>query len=165
MSDQHRTWFIDFDGTLVLHESYILDKDIILDDTKLFFDLNVKENDYVIITTARDQNHKERIERFLVNNNIKFDIVLCGLTAGPRILINDIKPDGIITAYSYNLERDKGILSVDWNKSCSKDCIIKSLKEEIKIQRKEIAALREERRIFLNSDNPPGYQTSFDEKF
>lgn len=32
---------------------------------------------------------------------------------------------------------------------------IASLKREIKTQRKEIAALREERRIFLNNDIPP----------
>ena len=34
--------------------------------------------------------------------------------------------------------------------------INKSLKDEIKTQRKEIAALREERRMIINNDNPPG---------
>lgn len=36
------------------------------------------------------------------------------------------------------------------------ESIIESLKLEIKIQRKEIAALREERRMLLNSDTVPG---------
>jgi FtsZ-binding cell division protein ZapB len=31
-----------------------------------------------------------------------------------------------------------------------------SLKLEVKTQRKEIAGLREERRMILNNDNPPG---------
>ena len=34
---------------------------------------------------------------------------------------------------------------------------IESLKNEIKIQRKEIAGLREERRKIINDDKPPGY--------
>jgi septal ring factor EnvC (AmiA/AmiB activator) len=35
--------------------------------------------------------------------------------------------------------------------------IIDSLKTEIKTQRKEIAALREERRRFINDDQPPNF--------
>jgi hypothetical protein len=34
--------------------------------------------------------------------------------------------------------------------------IIESLKLEVKTQRKEIAALREERKMILNNDNVPG---------
>lgn len=36
------------------------------------------------------------------------------------------------------------------------ESLINSLKSEIKIQRKEIAGLREERRMLINNDNPPG---------
>lgn len=36
------------------------------------------------------------------------------------------------------------------------NCLVDSLKLEVKTQRKEIAALREERRMLLNSDNVPG---------
>ena len=110
---QPKTWFIDFDGTLVHHKSHMKDEDYILDDTKVFFETKVEQNDYVIITTARSKDHKERIENFLKKHNIKVDLILCGLPSGARILINDIKPDGMITAYSYNLERDKGVLSAD----------------------------------------------------
>lgn len=112
---QPRTWFIDFDVTLVAHSSHMKDEDFILNGTKDFFSSVVKENDYVVITTARGEDHRERIESFLDRNDIRFDLVLCGLPTGPRILVNDSKPCGMQTAYSYNLERDKGILSVDWN--------------------------------------------------
>lgn len=37
----------------------------------------------------------------------------------------------------------------------SQNYLIESLKNEIKTQRKEIAGLREERRIFVNSDKAP----------
>lgn len=36
------------------------------------------------------------------------------------------------------------------------ESLINSLKLEIKIQRKEIAGLMEERRLTLNNNNPPG---------
>jgi hydroxymethylpyrimidine pyrophosphatase-like HAD family hydrolase len=104
-----KTWFIDFDGTLVHHKSHHSDEDFILEGTKDFFKENVKEEDVVVITTAREHFHKERIEKFLEKNEIKYNLVLCGLNSGARILINDKKPDGTITAYAYNLERDKGI--------------------------------------------------------
>ena len=109
---QPKTWFIDFDGTLVHHKSHMKDEDYILDGTKDFFKNVVEEDDYVIITTARSQDHKKRIEKFLDSHNIQYDLVLCGLNTGPRILINDIKPDGTLTAYSYNLKRDKGVSGI-----------------------------------------------------
>lgn len=115
MPNQPRTWFIDFDGTLVAHKSHMKDEDLILDGTKDFFRSVVGESDYVVITTARGEDHKQRVEGFLIKNNIRFDLVLCGLPTGSRILVNDAKPCGAQTAYSYNLERDKGILSVDWD--------------------------------------------------
>ena len=106
---QNKTWFIDFDGTLVTQKSHMKDDDFILPTTKDFFEKVVKENDHVIITTARSHDHKDRIEKFLNLNNIKFDLVLCGLPTGSRILINDKKPDGVLTAYAHNLNRDEGI--------------------------------------------------------
>lgn len=52
---------------------------------------------------------------------------------------------------------------IDTNKSIDLDDYInylhntiESLKLEVKTQRKEIAALREERRMILNNDNVPG---------
>ena len=119
-SSQPKTWFLDFDGTLVAHKSHMRDDDFILEGTKDFFKSVVGEKDYVVITTARGEDHRERVEGFLVRNNIRFDMVLCGLPTGARILVNDSKPCGTQTAYSYNLERDRGILSVDWSQKWMK---------------------------------------------
>jgi hypothetical protein len=85
------------------------EKDHILPGTKEFFDKAVKQDDFVVITTARDEGYRERIIRFMRANKLKCDMVLCGLPSGPRILINDKKPDGTKTAYSLNLRRDRGI--------------------------------------------------------
>ena len=69
----------------------------------------IKEEDFVIITTARTCDDQERIQKFLQYHNLKFDLIVCGIPTGSRILINDKKPDGTLTAYAHNLERDKGI--------------------------------------------------------
>jgi len=106
-----KTWFIDFDGTLVLQKSHMSEDDHILPGTEDFFNKMVKEDDHVIITTARKkEEHEERIIRFLKKYNIKYNKIICDLPSGKRVLINDKKPDGTLTAYSYNLERDKGIV-------------------------------------------------------
>lgn len=108
--DKRKTWFLDFDGTLVFQKSHLLENDKILDSTKKFFEHFVKSDDYVIITTAREeQEHKERIFLFMKKNNLKCDLVICGIPTGPRVLINDKKNDGTKTAYSINIPRDQGI--------------------------------------------------------
>jgi len=44
---------------------------------------------------------------------INYDHLIMGFGGGDRILINDKKPDGRVTAYSINLERNKGIEDVE----------------------------------------------------
>lgn len=108
--DSRKTWFLDFDGTIVLQKSHLSDTDQILPSTIDFFKTFVKEDDMVIITTARDENeHKDRILSFMKKHSLKCDLVICNLNTGPRILINDTKPDGSRTAYSVNVKRDEGI--------------------------------------------------------
>ena len=105
-----RTWFLDFDGTLVFQKSHVSDEDTILPGTKEFFEKVVRNDDCVVITTARKkEDHEERIIKFVKHHNIKCDKIICDLPSGKRILINDKKPDGMLTAHSHNLERDKGI--------------------------------------------------------
>lgn len=111
---QPRTWFIDFDGTLVTQKSHMSDNDVILPATIDFFDKVVQEDDCVVITTARNHDHKSRIEEFLSKNKIRYNVILCGLPTGSRILINDKKPDGTLTAYAHNLNRDEGINILDF---------------------------------------------------
>lgn len=115
--DQRKTWFIDFDGTLVKHKSHRGDKDHILPNTKDFFTNVVKDNDFVVITTAREgKEHKDRISLFMKAHGFKCDMIICDLPSGPRFVINDKKPDGTETAHSINLTRDSGININDWSK-------------------------------------------------
>lgn len=115
MTDSRKTWFIDLDGTLVLQKSHLSDQDYILPNTLDFFKNTIKEEDVVIITTGRSEDQRQRIEDFFKANKMKFDRIICGLPTGLRILVNDNKPDGTITARSINVERDKGITTESIN--------------------------------------------------
>ena len=39
-------------------------------------------------------------ERFLKENNVRYDHIIFNAGEGERIMINDMKPDGLVTAYS-----------------------------------------------------------------
>lgn len=109
MKDTRKTWFLDFDGTLVEQRSYLSDEDYIIEGTHRLFSEFIKENDFVIITTGREECHRSRIESFMNKNGFRYDLIICGLPTGPRVILNDIKPDGSRTAFAFNSVRDKGV--------------------------------------------------------
>lgn len=104
-----KLWIIDLDGTIVRHNGHLTEQgDVLLDDSVEFIK-NVPRDDFVLITTARSESCRDDVERMLRINNVRYDMILFGMPVGERILINDIKPSGLKTAYSVNLERDEGI--------------------------------------------------------
>ena len=124
----NKTWFIDIDGTIVYHQNNFNLDDIIEElgndshtmerpiERSVRFLNSISDNDTIVLTTARDSKHKDHTIRMLDYYNIRYDRILFDLRAGPRYLINDIKPPGVSgniepipTAYAVNLERDKGI--------------------------------------------------------
>lgn len=105
----NKTWIFDLDGTLVKHNGYLFKNEEILPGVIDFFKKNIKNDDYVLILTARDIHYKNQTELFLKENNIKFNKILYNLPTGERILFNDKKESGLKTAYSINLERNKGL--------------------------------------------------------
>ena len=124
----NKTWFIDIDGTIVHHQTNFSLDDIIEElgpdshtvekpiERSIKFLNNISNDDTIVLTTARDSKHKDHTIRMLKHYNIRYDRIIFDLRAGPRYLINDIKPPGtsgntepILTAYAVNLERDKGI--------------------------------------------------------
>lgn len=106
--NQPKTWFIDLDGTLVVHNGYKNGEDILLEGVSDFF-RDLPKDDYIVITTSRDSKFKKKTINFLNKNNIKYNKIIFDLPTGERILINDKKPDGTITSYSFNVDRDCGI--------------------------------------------------------
>lgn len=73
---------------------------------KEFLD-GISEDDMIIFLTARGEWEKEHTLRFLKENHVRYDHIIFGAGQGERVLINDNKPDGLVTAVAVNTTRDK----------------------------------------------------------
>jgi len=107
LSSLGRTWIFDLDGTLVKHNGYKIDgKDSLLPGVQEFFE-KLRDEDIVVIITARPIEWKSYTEVFLEKSKIKFDHIIYDAPHGERILINDKKNSGLNTAYAFNTKRDE----------------------------------------------------------
>lgn len=109
LSTLPKTWILDLDGTIFKHNSHLNGKDILVDGIKAFFRNNIKDNDFVIVLTARDIMYKKSTVENLKKNNLRVDQIIFNLPVGERIIINDKKPSGLFTAFAVNTKRDKKI--------------------------------------------------------
>lgn len=106
LSSLEHTWILDLDGTIVKHNGYKIDGyDSFLDGAKEFLN-NLPQNDKIIFLTSRSVKYKKITEKFLMDNNIKYDYIIYGAGFGERILINDNKPSGLQMAYAVRGKRD-----------------------------------------------------------
>ena len=107
ISPMPKTWILDLDGTLVVHDGpYIMGKDEFLLGAKEFLE-SIPDRDMIIFLTARSTYEKPHTIRFLKENKVRYDHIIFNAGEGERIMINDIKPDGLITAYAVNTKRDR----------------------------------------------------------
>lgn len=64
----------------------------------------------IILTTGRRESMREKTKSDLATLGIFYDQLVMNVGRGPRILINDLKPDSLQQmARAINLERNKGI--------------------------------------------------------
>lgn len=107
LSTLPHTWIFDIDGTLVKHNGYLtLKGDTLLEGVAEFF-ADIPEEDMIILITARPSEFRIVTEKFLAENNIRYDYIIFDAPVGERILINDNKPGGLVTAYAIERTRDK----------------------------------------------------------
>lgn len=107
ISPMQKTWILDLDGTLLVHDGpYIMGKDEFLPGAREFLD-SIPKRDMIILLTARSDYEKPHTMRFLKENNVRYDHIIFNAGEGERIMINDMKPDGLITAYAVNTVRDR----------------------------------------------------------
>ena len=107
ISPMPKTWILDLDGTLLVHDGpYILGRDEFLPGAKEFLD-SIPKRDMIIFLTARSDYEKPHTMRFLQENNVRYDHIIFNAGEGERIMINDMKPDGLVTAYAVNTVRDR----------------------------------------------------------
>lgn len=112
---ERETIFIDFDGSLVKHESgtgsasgeyknspeWI--SSIIPEKLQKLNRAGIK----IVITSARPEEERIKLNDFFEEQSIKIHALILGITNGPRILINDSKPafSSVETAMHINLIR------------------------------------------------------------
>ena len=106
LSPLPKTWIFDVDGTLLVHNGHLREQgDEVLPGVQELFS-QISPKDKVVLLTARKEVLREHLESFLNDNGIRFDVILYGMPMGERILMNDKKPSGLVTAYAVNKERD-----------------------------------------------------------
>lgn len=109
-----KTILTDLDGTLVKHEQRVINGSM---DMTLLPGVADRLNEwktkgyYIIIITGRPASRKQTKAQ-LAKAGIYYDDLVMGVGRGLRVLINDIKPDGTITAKAYNVFRDRGLTNV-----------------------------------------------------
>ena len=107
ISPMPKTWILDLDGTLLVHDGpYSMGKDEFLPGAREFLD-SIPKRDMIIFLTARSDYEKPHTMRFLKENNVRYDHIIFNAGEGERIMINDMKPDGLVTAYAVNTVRDR----------------------------------------------------------
>lgn len=103
---------MDFDGTLVEHNGYKTGEDKFLPGAKEFLQ-SIPKDDFVLILTAREKEAREKTEKFLKQNEIRYNEILFEMPMGERILINDDKPSGLKCAYAITPKRNQGLENLD----------------------------------------------------
>jgi len=105
LSSLPKTWLLDVDGTLVVHNGHLKNNEQLLNGVKEFTS-NIDEKDMVILLTSRSKQFKKELEEFLLKNEIRYNHIIYDLPFGERILVNDKKPSGLKTAYAINKTRN-----------------------------------------------------------
>ncbi len=107
LSSLPHTWIFDIDGTLVKHNGYRTPEgDTLLEGVAEFLS-SIPEKDMIILITARPAEFREVTEKFLAENNIRYDHIIFDAPVGERIVVNDNKPDGLVMAYAVTRTRDE----------------------------------------------------------
>jgi hypothetical protein len=105
------TWFVDLDGTVFEHNSYLNGKDTLLPGVKEFWN-SIPIDDFIIVTTSRSLVYEKLTTASLREHNLRFNHIIFNLPLGERIVVNDKKPAGLETAVAWNVERNKGFKEI-----------------------------------------------------
>jgi hypothetical protein len=108
-SKLQKTWFIDLDGTLLMHNMSTVDgvpvNDRLVPGARAFLN-SIPKDDIIIITTARSERVRAFTLQQLIRLGVRFNRIIFECGQGERILVNDLKPNGMKTALAYNVPRD-----------------------------------------------------------
>jgi hypothetical protein len=112
-----KTIFCDIDGTLLYHWRDL--HDIVTFQPTLLPGVTAKlaewrdKDYYIVLTTARPEGCRSITQQHLDRHGIFYDQLIMGLPVGPRVVINDKKPNGMITSFAVCIDRNVGIENID----------------------------------------------------
>ena len=116
--EKKNTIFCDIDGTLFKYrkfETYETSEPEVLDGVKEKLDQWHESGHMIILTTARPEWLREHTVKELKLHDLPYDRLIMEIERGPRFLINDMDPGKPgCRATGVDLERNKGLGSVDW---------------------------------------------------
>lgn len=73
-----------------------------------------RDGHMVILTTGRKECMRAKTEEMLLSLGIFYDKLIMGLPRGPRVVINDRKPNSTEDmAFAVNLDRNEGLINVN----------------------------------------------------
>lgn len=108
-----KTVFIDIDGTLLNHCGDLTAQiqatlSALPGAVQKMNEWN-RKGYYIVLTSGRKESMRELTCRQLEAAGLFYDQLVMGLPRGPRVLINDNKPDMEETAVAFTVQRNGGI--------------------------------------------------------
>lgn len=100
-----KLWILDIDGVVFIHNGYLNGGDMLVPGFMDFYE-KIPQTDQVLFVSARDEKYRSITEKKLRESNIRFAHIVFGVPKGERVLVNDKKPDGSVTAIAINTDRD-----------------------------------------------------------
>lgn len=119
-SEKPKTIFVDLDGTILKHAHHsqgntIATPELLPGVMKKFLEWGSLGHK-IILTSARREQNRQKIESELQELGIHWDFLLLGITSGQRFLINDkLNTLDQDRAASINVITDSGFNNIDWN--------------------------------------------------
>lgn len=115
---QNKTIILDIDGCILRHQHGATNT--ISKETHLLPGVLDKFNEWdksgykIVLMTARKESSRGITESHLKMYGLFWDHLVMGVGNGPRILINDLKPDySEAMAIAINLTRDEGLSNIE----------------------------------------------------
>jgi len=107
LSPLGHTWLIDIDGTVLAHNGHLQGCERLLPGVEAFW-ARIPAGDHIVLMSARTEAEREATLAVIAAAGLRYDQALFGLPHGERILVNDSKPSGLVTALAAPLPRDAG---------------------------------------------------------
>ena len=104
LSELPHTWFIDLDGTVLVHNAHLYSEDKLLPGVVELWK-KIPTDDYIIITTGRTEQYRESTLALLQENGLRYNFALFELPLGETKVFYDKQFTGItrhICVKSYN---------------------------------------------------------------